>query len=143
MLKYLLLASVLLQDSGDSGALIVPLLSLCCGLIFAVVMIAAQWKIFTKAGKPGWAAIIPIYNFVIYLEIVGRPLWFIVLFFIPFVNFIALILLMMDLAASFGKDMIYAVLLIVFPYVMLLVLAFSDAQYVGPGAAKNPIFPAN
>ncbi|MBP8002708.1 MAG: signal peptidase I [Chloroflexi bacterium] len=106
-------------------------------------MVAAQWKIFTKAGKPGWAAIIPIYNFVIYLEIVGRPLWFIVLFFIPFVNFIALILLMLDLAASFGKDMIYAILLILFPYVMLLVLAFSDAQYVGPMAAKNPIFPAN
>ncbi|MEI2612058.1 MAG: DUF5684 domain-containing protein [Candidatus Promineifilaceae bacterium] len=142
MFKYLLFASVLFQND-DAGALIVPLFASCCGLIFAILMVAAQWKIFTKAGKPGWAAIIPIYNFVIYLEIVGRPLWFIVLFFIPFVNFIALILLMLDLAASFGKDMIYAILLILFPYVMLLVLAFSDAQYVGPMAAKNPIFPAN
>ncbi len=141
MLKYLLLATVLFQND-DSGAVIIPILLSCCSFIFALLVIAAQWKIFTKAGKPGWAAIIPIYNLVILMEIVGRPLWFIVLFLIPFVNIIALILVMMDLAASFGKDMIFAVLLILFSPIMFLVLGFGDAQYVGPRAAKNPIFPA-
>jgi hypothetical protein len=142
MLQYLMLASILFQND-DAAAIAIPLVASCCGLIFAILTIAAQWKIFTKAGKPGWAALIPIYNFVVLLELVGRPLWFIVLFFIPFLNIIALILVMMDLAASFGKDMIYAVLLILFTPIMFLVLGFGDAQYVGPGAAKNPIFPAN
>lgn len=142
MFKYLMLASALFQNE-DTVALIVPLFASCCGLIFALLMVAAQWKIFVKAGKPGWAAIIPIYNFVIYMEIVGRPLWFIVLFFIPFLNVIASILLAIDLALSFGKDMVYAVLIILFAPIMLLLLGFGDAQYVGPGAAKNPIFPAN
>lgn len=141
MLKYLLLASVLFQNE-DTAPLIISLLASCCGLIFALLSIAAQWKIFTKAGKPGWAAIIPIYNLVVLMEIVGRPLWFVVLFFIPFINIIALILVMLDLAASFDKDMIFAVLLILFSPIMFLVLGFGDARYVGPRAAKNPIFPA-
>ncbi len=142
MFKYLLFASVLFQND-DTAALIVPLLASCCAFIFALLIVAAQWKIFTKAGKPGWASIIPIYNFVVLLEIVGRPIWFIVLFFIPFLNIVALILIMMDLAASFGKDMMFAILLILISPIMLLVLGFGDAQYISPGAAKNPIFPAN
>ncbi|MCL4869835.1 MAG: signal peptidase I [Anaerolineae bacterium] len=112
-------------------------------LIFVALLIAAQWKIFVKAGKPGWAAIVPIYNIVILLELVGRPLWFIILFFIPLLNVVAAILLAIDLALSFGKDMVYAILIILFSPIMLLVLGFGSAEYVGPGAAKNPIFPAN
>ena len=65
-------------------------------LAIVVVGIVAQWKIFTKAGKPGWAAIIPIYNVVVWLEIVGRPIWWIVLCLIPCVNIVVLIIFLFD-----------------------------------------------
>src|SRR5262245_26758047 len=70
---------------------------------FFVLMIVSVWKVFTKAGKPGWAAIVPIYNIIVMLEIVGKPLWWIVLFLIPLVNFIAGILVSIALAEKFGK----------------------------------------
>ena len=57
-------------------------------LAVMIFMIVVMWKIFTKAGKPGWAAIVPIYNIIIMLEIAGKPLWWIILFFIPFVNIV-------------------------------------------------------
>lgn len=146
MFDFQALASVLFQGGGDEGAVAAMGFSLfiylCCIGTIVLLTIAAYWRIFTKAGKPGWAAIIPIYNLVILLEIVGRPLWFVVLFLIPGVNILAAILLCIDLALSFGKDTLYGVLLFFFSLIMFLVLAFSDAQYVGPMAAKNPIFPA-
>lgn len=142
--RLIALASIPFQnEEGATVALIGSLAYLCCMLIFVALLIAAQWKIFVKAGKPGWATIVPIYNIVILLELVGRPLWFIILFFIPLLNVVAAILLAIDLALSFGKDMVYAILIILFSPIMLLVLGFGSAEYVGPGAAKNPIFPAN
>ena len=57
-------------------------------LVVAAVMIAAMWKVFTKAGKPGWASLIPIYNMIVLLDIAGKPAWWIVLFIIPIVNFV-------------------------------------------------------
>ena len=67
-------------------------------ILVGVVMIAAMWKVFTKAGKPGWASIIPIYNMVVLLDIAGKPVWWIILFFIPIVNFIFAILTYVGLA---------------------------------------------
>ena len=72
-------------------------------LIVILAVVAAMWKIFEKAGKPGWAAIVPIYNIVILLEIIGKPVWWIVLMLIPFVNLIVGIMLYIELAKSFGK----------------------------------------
>jgi hypothetical protein len=104
-------------------------------LAVLVLFIASLWRLFTKAGKPGWAAIIPIYNFIVLLEIVGRPLWWIILLLIPFVNIIVLILLYIDLAKSFGKDTVWGCLIFLLPFIFLPILAFSDAQYTGPAAA--------
>lgn len=105
-------------------------------LAVLLVMVISGWVIFTKAGKPGWAAIVPIYNIIVLLEIVGRPIWWIVLLIIPFVGFIVAILLMIDLAKSFGKDIGYAIGLILLGVVFMPMLAFGDAKYVGPAAAK-------
>ena len=77
--------------------------SLIISLLIALLMIVAIWKVFTKAGQPGWASIIPIYNLYIWCKIVGRPWWWILLMLIPFVNFIILIILCIDTAKSFGK----------------------------------------
>ncbi len=102
-------------------------------LIMAVLMIVAHWKLFTKAGKPGWAAIVPIYNMIIMMEIIGRPWWWILLFCIPFVNFVIAIMVIIDLLKAFGKQGAGWIAFMIFlSPVALLVLAFGDSKYVGP-----------
>lgn len=108
------------------------LLGCCCYLFIlaiAIVMIVAMWKVFVKAGKPGWASIVPIYNGYVLTEIVGRPiLWFILLI-VPCTFPIAHIVLSLDLAKSFGKDTLFGVGLILFPYIFYPLLGFGDAKY--------------
>lgn len=99
-------------------------------LALIVLIVASQWKIFTKAGKPGWACIIPIYNAIVLLEIVKKPTWWFIMFFIPFVNIYYAIVLMNELSKSFGKDSGFTVGLILLPIVFLPILAFGDAEYI-------------
>lgn len=117
---------------GDSTSAIMLLI----WLVLIILPIVAFWMIFKKAGKPGWAAIIPIYNMVVLCEIVGRPAWWVVLLFIPFVNFIILIILMWDLARSFGKGVGFTIGLILLSYIFILILAFGKAAYAGAAAKK-------
>ena len=101
-------------------------------IVFAIVV---QWKIFTKAGKPGWASIIPIYNIIVLLEIVGKPWWWLLLMLVPVVNIVLLIMVMIALAKVFGKDGGFAVGLIFLSIIFMAILAFGDAKYLGPQAA--------
>lgn len=103
-------------------------------VIIIIVSIASMWKIFEKAGHPGWAAIVPIYNIFILTKITGKPAWYIVLFFIPIVNIVAIVLLYHALSKSFGKDVGFTVGLILLSFVFLPMLAFGDAQYQGESA---------
>jgi Family of unknown function (DUF5684) len=103
-------------------------------LAFTILVIAACWKIFTKAGQPGWAAIIPIYNWYIFCKIVGRPGWWVILLLIPFVNFIVGIILCIDLAKSFGKGVGFGIGLILLGIIFFPILGFGSAQYQGPAA---------
>jgi Family of unknown function (DUF5684) len=105
-------------------------------LAFAILMIAACWKIFTKAGQPGWAAIIPIYNWYMLCKIVGRPGWWVILLFIPFINFIIGIILCIDLAKSFGKGVGFGIGLILLGVIFFPILGFGSAQYQGPAAGS-------
>jgi len=104
-------------------------------LVLVVVVLAAFWQVFTKAGEPGWAILIPIYNLIVLLKIVGRPWWWLILFLIPIVNFIIGILVNIDLAKSFGKGIGFAIGLILLPPIFILILGFGDARYQGPAAA--------
>ena len=107
-------------------------------LVVAVVMIAAGWKIFSKAGEAGWKILIPIYNIYIYLKIIGRPGWWLILFFIPFVNIIVAIVISIDLAKSFGRSEVFGVVwLFLISIVGHLILGFGSDKYVGPAAAKK------
>jgi hypothetical protein len=94
------------------------------------------WKVYEKAGQPGWTAIIPIYNVVVLLEIVGRPIWFIVALFLPILNILFFIILRIDLAKSFGKNEIYGLGIVFFGFILLPHLAFSDAEYLGPAVGS-------
>ncbi len=106
-------------------------------IYFAVVMllIASQWGIYSKAGKPAWASLIPIYNTIVFLEIVGKPWWWLFLTFIPFVNIAIFIWLHNLLAKSFGKSEGFTVGLILLSIVFFPILAFGDAKYEGPAGS--------
>lgn len=105
-------------------------------LAITIFMVVAMWKIFAKAGQPGWAAIVPIYNVIVLLQIVGRPLWWIILFFIPVVNFVIGIITAIDLAKSFGKGAGFGVGLALVSIVFYPILGFGDSKYEGPAAAS-------
>jgi len=137
MLLSILTFLFLQRDKEVSGGAAAAIGIIMFLIYFAViiVMIAGMWKIFVKAGKPGWAAIIPIYNVIILLEIVGRPMWWILIYLIcaP----IAAIIISLDLAKSFGKDIGFGIGLIILPVVFYPMLGFGSATYVGPSAAQN------
>jgi hypothetical protein len=102
-------------------------------VVFAIVafMIVCRWKIYSKAGKPGWAAIVPIYNIIVLLEITGKPVWWILLFLIPGVNIVIAIMVMHQLSVSFGQGAGMTLLLILVPIVGWPLLAFGDYRYNG------------
>jgi Family of unknown function (DUF5684) len=102
--------------------------------VLAILVIAAMWKVFVKAGEPGWAALIPIYNFLVLLKIAGKPMWWFILMLIPFVNLIIAIMVMVSLAKNFGKGVGFALGLILLPMVFYPMLAWGDARY-SPQAA--------
>lgn len=98
-------------------------------LVIAVIMIIANWKVFTKAGKPGWASIIPLYNMYVMFEIAGMNGWMFLLTFIPIVNIIIQIMLYLNLAKKFGKSTGFAIGLILLNPIFLLMLAFGNTEY--------------
>ena len=97
------------------------------GLILLIVI--PMWKVFTKAGKPGWAVFIPFYNFYVMLKIVNKPTWWLVLIFVPFANVIIKCIVVYYLAKSFGKDIGFTLGLIFLPFIFLPILGFGKAQY--------------
>ena len=119
-------------DSGGVAAIGTGILVVYFGIL--ILIIASMWKIFTKAGKPGWAAIIPIYNLIVWLEIVNKPVWWIILLLIPFVNFIILIILVHRLSLSFGQGVGMTILMILLPFVGYPILGFGSAKYTGAPA---------
>ena len=100
-------------------------------LAVAALMIISMWKIFEKAGKPGWASLIPVYNLVIMVQIAGKPEWWILLMFIPFVNIIVGIIVLIAMAEKFGKSSGFALGMIFLPILFYPILAFDDSVYEG------------
>jgi hypothetical protein len=122
------------QDQGGSVAGLLALFLNLIQLALVVLVIAGFWTTFAKAGKPGWAAIVPFYNVIVLLEIAGRPLWWIILWLIPCVNIVILFIVAIDVAKSFGKDAAYGIGLALLPFIFYPLLGFGDARYLGPPA---------
>jgi len=121
------------SESSGGGASIVLF------VVYAVIIvlaIAGLWKIIDKTGQPGaWALLYIIcqpIGVIPLLKATGRPMWWIVLFFIPFVNLVALVIVMIDLAKSFGKGTGYGVGLALLPFIFLPMLGFGRDEYRGP-----------
>jgi uncharacterized membrane protein YoaK (UPF0700 family) len=106
------------------------------GIIFSLAIfafiIASMWRVFTKAGHPGWASIVPIYNIYIMTQIAGRPGWWVVLAIIPCVSIIAMFVLSIDIARAFGRGVGFGVGLALLGFIFYPILAFGDATFQGP-----------
>lgn len=94
-----------------------------------LVMLISMWKIFKKAGKPGWASIIPIYNVYIMIEIAKLPTYYLLLFIIPIINIYAMFKIYIELAHKFNKSTGFAIGLIFLSVIFFPILAFGDATY--------------
>jgi hypothetical protein len=117
---------------GDAAGAVAAMLCNCVAiLVFAVPVIAGMWKVFEKAGKPGWAAIIPIYNTIVLLEIAGKPIWWVLLLLIPCVGVVILLLALIDLSKNFGQSPAFAIGLFLLPFVFYPILGFGGARYQG------------
>ena len=107
--------------------------------ILLVLIFAGLWKTFTKAGKPGWAAIIPVYNIVVILEIAGKPTWWVLLWlFVPIANIVIPIIAFIAVAENFGKSTGFGIGLTFLTPIFFLILGFGDAKYTG-GVATAPV----
>ena len=133
MFSFVSSLALLQYDGGDNGG---GAIAGCFGGVFMLVwlavvilMVAGMWKVFEKAGHPGWAAIVPFYNIYILTQIAGRDiLWFILLL-IPLVNIVASLLVSMDIARKFGQGAGYGIGLAFLPFIFYPMLGFGSAQY--------------
>ncbi len=115
-----------------------PGIGLWLFIIFLIIFfIYVEWRIYEKAGKPGWAVLIPIYNTLILLEIVGKPWWWILLFLIPGVNIVFGVWMINLLSLSFGKGVGFTIGLIFLSPIFYPILAFSNAEYIGPAGLQD------
>jgi hypothetical protein len=131
-------ATVSTSASGNAG---IGIVGSIVWLAFVVVLLVAAWKVFAKAGRPGWASLIPIYNTITMLQITGRSGWWVLGLCVPFLNIFVAIRLVFELAKVFGRGVGFGFgLLFLFP-IFVLILAFGDAQYVGPGGNRATAFP--
>src|SRR5512133_1149421 len=101
-------------------------------LAVIVLMIVSMWKIFTKAGKPGWACLIPIYNIIVMLEIIGKPWWWLLLMLIPVVNLVFSIWAVNLLSKSYGHGVGFTLGLIFLSFIFIPILGLGESKYIGP-----------
>lgn len=100
-------------------------------LAILVLVLISMWKVFEKAGRQGWEGIIPIYNIYVMLQITKQPVWWLILMFIPGINIVFAILILMELAQKFGKESAFGIGLALLPFIFFPMLAFGDARYIG------------
>jgi Family of unknown function (DUF5684) len=110
---------------------LLPILIIGLLILAAIVLIVvSQYKIYQKAGRKGWECLIPFYSTAVLLEIVSKPLWWIILLmFVPLVKTILWIVVMRRLAATFGKDAWFTAGLVILPFIFMPILAFGNVEY--------------
>ena len=127
----------LLAQAGDAEAAVAISAICCCygtpillSLVLNILLIAGQWAVFDKAGQPGWAAIIPIYNLIVWAEVAKKETWWGLLLMVPFVGIVFLFMLNIEVAKQFGKDAGYGVGLSLLPFVFWPMLGFGNSRYM-------------
>jgi hypothetical protein len=107
----------------------IGLVALLIYVAIALLMIISLWKVFSKAGQPGWASIIPIYQTVVMLQVAGKPIWWIILFFVPIANIVIAIMMLAGIAKNFGKGGGFVVGMLLLPIIFWPMLGLGSAEY--------------
>jgi hypothetical protein len=133
------------SSSSDGGSsIVVPVIT----LIICVIALIGTWRTYTKAGQPGWAAIIPIYNIYILTKMARRPGWWTVLYLIPVVNLVISLFIAIDIGKAFGKSEVFSVALLwLLSPIGNMILGFGSATYNGnalggPAGPTTPVIPS-
>ena len=126
-------------DSAFAGTALTGLFAgiMIFSLILSLISIISYWKLFVKAGKPGWASIIPIYNTVVMIKIAKLPIWYIILFLVPVANIFALFKINIEMAKKFGKSTAFGVGMTLISIIFVPMLAFSDNVYEDNNVSNN------
>jgi Family of unknown function (DUF5684) len=111
---------------------LITILILAVELIAAVMSVMVMWTIYERAGQPGWASLVPIYNMIVLMNVAGRPAWWFLLMGIPIVNLVIWFMICMDLAVAFDRGIPFAAGLFLVPFVFFPLMAFGEPDYVGP-----------
>jgi hypothetical protein len=115
-----------------------PVPTVVGGLIGYVVLALALWPVFRKAGKPGWGALIPIYNTYLLVKIAGYHGAIVILYFIPIVNLVVGIFVALGVGRAFGKGAAFSIFLLwLFAIIGYFIVGYGSAQYVGPGGKRE------
>lgn len=118
-------------DTDSAAALAAALPIIVLSLVIGILTIVALWKVFTKAGEPGWASIVPFYNAFVEFRVAGYNPWLFLLLLIPIVNVVLLILVALRIGTAFGKSTVWSIVwMVLFPTIGLLILGFGSATYV-------------
>jgi signal peptidase I len=112
---------------------------LILSIIFFIASIVGLWKIFEKAGFPGWTILVPFYNFYIWLKIIKKPLWWYIFLLIPFINVFTILIMIVEMLKCFNKFGLGAQALgVLFPFAYLPYLGFSEKEkYIDPSKRKE------
>jgi Family of unknown function (DUF5684) len=116
---------------ANSGAA-VGILVATAVVALVILELAGLWKVYAKAGEHGWAAIVPFYNYWCLLRIVGRPGWWLILYFVPLVNIVIALIVLWDLTKSFAKPAGWFWGLLLLGFVFYPMLGFGESRYAGP-----------
>ncbi len=117
------------MNAVPTGSLAVFLLAQVVALTLSIFMFVALWTVYVKAGRPGWAILVPFYNLYVFLKIAGKPGWWLILLCLPLLNLIFGILALAGLAQNFGKGAGFVVGLLFLPVIFYPMLAFGSAVY--------------
>lgn len=133
-----MIPGLLLQsDAGNAGGIVLSIVMLAV-LAVIVLLIVGMWKVFVKAGQPGWAVLIPIYNGYVLLKIAGRPGWWLLLGLIPLVNIVIAAIVAIDIAKSFGQSAAFGlILLFLLGGIGYIVLGLGNYRYIGKTTAAT------
>ena len=127
------------QSSGSAAAAGAAGISTLVSLAIAILEVVAIWRLFSRAGQPGWASIIPIYNTIVMLHVTGKSGWWLLGLFVPLLNIFVYCRMMVNMAQVFGRGVGFGIGNIFLPFIFLPILAFSNSPYVGPAPQMRAV----
>jgi hypothetical protein len=136
--------TILLQNSSSKVSPIWGIGMMIILLAIVVLMVASIWMMFVKAGKPGWACLVPLYNIIVWLSIIGRPWWYLFFLVFPVTAVILWAIIVFGTARSFNRSILFVLGVTFLPFIFIPVLGFSSSDYIGgmgPSYRRGPKLP--